>query len=104
MKITITLTPEESADIQALAIEFDSTPAEILQTFASDVTGSLRSGGSDEREYARHWLQRHHGPRFDPLTEPERERMERLQTMAYRARQAQQAAWQQPPPPTKEAA
>lgn len=92
MKLTIEITKEEQLGLKALAIEKNTTPEKLVQQFVSEVTGSLRSNGSDEREYAEQWLNRtlH---RWEEMTNKERNKMERLQSAAYRERRRRDAAW-----------
>ncbi len=100
MRITIDLTPEEAAQIKALAIRFGAKPSEILTRFASDLTGSLRTSGSDERTHALEYVQRAFFDKIEcayspeeGLTDEESEKMQRLHAEAWRYRETQQAAW-----------
>lgn len=92
MKITIEITKEEKLGLAALALEKNTTPEKLVQQFVSEVTGSLRSNGSDERMYAEQWLNRtlH---RWEEMTNKERNKMERLQSAAYSERRRRDAAW-----------
>jgi hypothetical protein len=92
MKITITLTPEETAGLKALAIVKKCEPKDIIQQFASEVTGSLRSRGSDERLYAEEWLNRTFF-RFDKMTDAEQEKYDRLTNEAYHHREDEREQW-----------
>ncbi len=56
--IQISVTPEEQQDLIRIAAEHDAKPEELLAAFAADLTGSDRSGGSDERLLACDWLER----------------------------------------------
>ena len=86
MQLDIELTLEEAAGLEALAVLKATTPKKILQQFASEVTGSLRTRGSDERMYAEQWFERTF-MRFNPLTDAEREKYDRLTNQAYQFRQ-----------------
>jgi hypothetical protein len=92
--MTLTLTPEETAALAALAIRFDATPEQILTGFASDLTGSLRSSGSDERDRAMEYVTRAYYDRQASycdadraLSEHEKEQIERLQLDSWRLRE-----------------
>ena len=52
--------------LERLAGERGITAAELLQGFVADLTGTLDNHGSDERRYARQWLQRVVWPRKAP--------------------------------------
>lgn len=86
MQLNIELTLEEAASLEALAVLKATTPEKILQQFASEITSSLRSRGSDERMYAEQWFERTF-MRFTPLTDGERERYDNLTNQAYQFRQ-----------------
>lgn len=88
MKITITPNPEETAAIKALAIRYGVPVERIVSQFISDLAGSLRSGGSDERELARRWISR--GFTEDPMPDVERDQMERLEAESAQHRRASQ--------------
>lgn len=92
MKITIEITKEEHLGLKALAIKKNTTPEKLVQKLVSDVTGSLRSGGSDERMYAEQWLNRSLH-RWEEMTDAERDEMERLESEAYRERRREEEAW-----------
>ena len=93
MKITIELTQEEWLGLRALAIQKNTKPEKIPQQFVSELTGSLRSRGSDERDFAENWFNRTFH-RWEELPVKDREEIDRLQSDAYHIRQAEHAAWQ----------
>ena len=57
-RIQISLTAEEHNGLIRIAEDNETTPQELLAAFAADLTGSDRSGGSDERRLADDWLWR----------------------------------------------
>jgi signal transduction histidine kinase len=87
------LTPEERLGLRALALSFGMKPAELLRRFVSDLTGSLRSGGSDEELCASAWVSRAlivEARR--PASARRQRRVERLQFLAHEARTSERAA------------
>lgn len=99
-KITLDLTAEEVAELKALGIRFRCKSKELLQQFASDLTGSLRTRGSDERVHAMDYATRtffdHMADYATPeekLSDAQVEKMEAYHSEAYRHRQAQQEQW-----------
>lgn len=58
MKITIEIEADEYARLRAKAALAGVCIRDILSQFVADATGSDRSGGSDERDLARNWLER----------------------------------------------
>jgi len=94
LTLTLTLTPEEAAALAALAIRFDATPEQLLTGFASDLTGSLRSSGSDERSCAMSYVTRAYYDRAASycdaaraLSQAEKEQIENLQLTSWRLRE-----------------
>lgn len=57
-RVEVMLTDHESRRLTEIAIDRGTTPADILASFASDLTYGERTGGSDERMYANDWLDR----------------------------------------------
>ena len=55
---TIHLTPHELETLQKLVVKDGDTlsPTELIEAFVADLTGSWRTNGSDEREYAFAWF------------------------------------------------
>ena len=99
MKITVDLTLEESAEIKSLAICYGTTPKQILTQFASDITESLRTHGSDERDLAEQYVARtfldrraSYCPKEEALSDKEKEKISRLHSESWRHRQDQLAA------------
>jgi hypothetical protein len=69
--VTIHLTPHEVRLLEQLALDHDVRMTDILTAFAADLAAEhaegderheLRSGGSDERQFADAWFQRNRGP------------------------------------------
>jgi len=58
LTVPISLTEEEHEALLRIAAEHDAGPGALLAAFAADLTGSYRSGGSDERMLAADWLLR----------------------------------------------
>ena len=57
-RIYVSITDEERKRLEDIAAGCDATPGELLAALVADVTGSARSGGSDERMLASQWLER----------------------------------------------
>ena len=57
-KLTIELTAQELKRLENLGKECNMPAANIIAIFVADLTGSERSGGSDERLFADQWLER----------------------------------------------
>ena len=57
-RVYATHTEEEKEQLTRIAADRDAAPSELLAAFAADITGSVRSGGSDERMFAVQWLER----------------------------------------------
>ena len=101
MKLTIELTDEEAAEMNALAIRYGKPPTRLVSAFVADLTESLRSNGSDERILAGEYVARAHMDRIehgrpengDALTEEEQAEYDRLRMVAYGARERQKAEW-----------
>lgn len=61
VELTIHLTAAEMEMLQWLArasVARELTPAKLVEDFVADLTGSWRTGGSDERERAFDWYKR----------------------------------------------
>lgn len=57
-RLTIDINDEEYQALKLIAENEESTIAKLLGAFVQDLTFSNRSGGSDERLYARDYLRR----------------------------------------------
>ena len=55
-RVEVMLTDQESKGLTKIAAVRDTTSANILAAFTSDLTCGERTGGSDERMYADEWL------------------------------------------------
>ncbi|GEM_PF-2040592 len=58
LALPLTITTEEHAGLHVVATRERISITGLLEAFIADVTGSARSGGSDERDYAAAWVQR----------------------------------------------
>lgn len=68
MQMTVSTSTAEFRALQRIArtrTEYfeGMEPEELLRRFVADLTGSVNSGGSDERMYAWQWIERRFGPR-----------------------------------------
>jgi len=66
MMVTVCLDVKEWRALLEIVEEYswEKTPEELLESFVHDLTGFPGDGGSDEREFARAWMQRRYGPPF----------------------------------------
>ena len=64
MMVTVSLSAKEWKALFEIVEEYswEKTPEELLEAFVHDLTGFPGDGGSDEREFARAWMQRRYGP------------------------------------------
>lgn len=58
MKITLEIPDADYAGLKAEAAREGITVTRLLQWLAADLSGSIRSGGSDERDFADNWFRR----------------------------------------------
>ena len=58
MKVTLDLTKDEYCGLKAIATRCDVPLRDILVQFVADLTGSDRTGGSDERDMAEAYVKR----------------------------------------------
>ena len=92
MQIIINLTPEESAALRAKSVETQLSPEFLVHSFIRDLTGAMGNGGSDERDFAEAWYNRHFAP-FPELTDRQRREKEQLQSEAYAHGQTALQEW-----------
>ncbi len=66
MMVTVCLDAKEWRALLEVVEEYswEKTPEELLEALAHDLTGFPGNGGSDEREFARAWMQRRYGPPY----------------------------------------
>jgi hypothetical protein len=108
MKFDLDLSREEHAGLKELCTRYRITRKHLLEAFIADATGSLRSGGSDERMHAEAWMERrcfahyqmpcvalYEDPEKLPTGEVERRRtwLELWAGAAYRERENKRAVW-----------
>lgn len=58
MKLHLEIPAEDYAGLKAEAAREGITVTRLLQWLAADLAGSIRSGGSDERDFAESWFRR----------------------------------------------
>jgi len=64
--VTVSLSAKEWKALFEIVEEYswEKTPEGLLEALAHDLTGFPGNGGSDEREFARAWMQRRYGPPY----------------------------------------
>lgn len=86
------LTKEEKLLMSAIGLEIGIRPSEIVRQFVSDLTESTRTHGSDEREFAKNYLERTFFPAPE-ITEEIQTKIWRLQHEAMLLAAAEREKW-----------
>jgi hypothetical protein len=91
--VNVRLSNEERLGLKAIALRYGVKPEELVRRFVSDLTGSLDGGGSDEALHATAWLDRRMTLEAQqPVTPNRQRRVEKLQFLAYQARNSEKSA------------